>query len=54
MVQSSTYGNGGGQGGSTAVVGISSLVTNDPAQGGGSPLGVIRDAALVMEGDRVP
>ncbi|MFD7648024.1 imidazolonepropionase [Streptomyces albidoflavus] len=53
MVQSSTYGNGGGQGGSTAVVGISSLVTNDPAQGDGSPLGVIRDAALVMEGDRV-
>jgi imidazolonepropionase len=35
-----------------AVDNISLLVTNDPALGEG-PLGLIRDAALVLEGDRV-
>ncbi|MFK4149602.1 imidazolonepropionase [Streptomyces sp. NPDC004065] len=36
----------------TVITGIATLVTNDPSHGG-SPLGVIRDAALVLEGDRV-
>ncbi|MTD13006.1 imidazolonepropionase [Nakamurella sp. YIM 132087] len=34
------------------VQGISQLVTNDPALGEG-PLGVVRDAALVLDGERV-
>jgi imidazolonepropionase len=34
-----------------ALVGIGELVTNDPAHGG--PLGVVRDAAVVLAGDRV-
>src|SRR5690606_12828930 len=39
---------------STAITGIATLVTNDPALGrGDSPLGLIRDAAVVIEGDRV-
>ncbi|WP_030215895.1 imidazolonepropionase [Streptomyces bikiniensis] len=49
----------------TAIVNIASLVTNDPSLGWGSPrsskfesgggslLGLIRDAAVVVEGDRV-
>ncbi|MBD0708627.1 MULTISPECIES: imidazolonepropionase [unclassified Streptomyces] len=37
----------------TAIVNIASLVTNDPSLGDGSPLGLIRDAAVVVEGDRV-
>ncbi|MGA5220540.1 imidazolonepropionase [Streptomyces cinereoruber] len=37
----------------TAIVNIASLVTNDPSLGDGSPLGLIRDAAVVIEGDRV-
>lgn len=36
----------------TVITGIASLVTNDPAHGSG-PLGVLRDAALVLDGDRV-
>ncbi|WP_432090509.1 imidazolonepropionase [Streptomyces sp. NRRL F-5630] len=36
---------------STLLTGIGSLVTNDPAHGG--PLGLIEDAALVVDGDRV-
>ena len=32
---------------------IGELVTNDPAQGDGSPLGVITDAALVVDDDRI-
>lgn len=36
----------------TAVVNIGSLVTNDPALGDG-PLGLLADAAVVFEGDRV-
>ena len=38
---------------SVLVTGIAELVTNDPAAGDGSPLGIVRDAALVIEGDRV-
>ncbi|WP_055695398.1 imidazolonepropionase [Streptomyces prasinopilosus] len=37
---------------STAITGIATLVTNDPSLGG-SPLGRIRDAAVVIDGDRV-
>ncbi|MEU9864616.1 imidazolonepropionase [Streptomyces sp. NPDC047971] len=37
----------------TAIVNIASLVTNDPSLGDGSPLGLIQDAAVVMDGDRV-
>ncbi|EDY44391.1 imidazolonepropionase [Streptomyces sp. SPB074] len=36
---------------STLLTGIGSLVTNDPAHGG--PLGVIEDAALVVDGERI-
>ncbi|WP_031073527.1 imidazolonepropionase [Streptomyces sp. NRRL WC-3742] len=36
----------------TVITGIGSLVTNDPAQGVG-PLGLLTDAAVVLEGDRV-
>ncbi|SDN86157.1 imidazolonepropionase [Actinacidiphila guanduensis] len=39
---------------STAVTGIGSLVTNDPSfSGADNPLGLVRDAAVVVEGDRV-
>ena len=34
------------------VDGIGLLVTNDPTAGDG-PLGIIRDAAVVMDGDRI-
>ncbi|MFD9033815.1 imidazolonepropionase [Streptomyces sp. NPDC059567] len=37
----------------TAIVNIASLVTNDPSLGDGTPLGLIQDAAVVMDGDRV-
>jgi len=37
----------------TLITGISELVTCDPSQGDGSPLGIVRDAALVIEGERV-
>lgn len=37
----------------TAVINIASLVTNDPSLGDGTPLGLIRNAAVVIEGDRV-
>ncbi len=32
---------------------VGELVTNDPSLGDGSPLGLLRDAAFVVEGDRV-
>ena len=32
---------------------IGELVTNDPAQGDGSPLGLVTDAAMVVDGDRI-
>ncbi|MEU1376442.1 imidazolonepropionase [Streptomyces triculaminicus] len=37
---------------STAIINISSLVTNDPSLGEG-PLGLLQDAAVVIDGDRV-
>jgi imidazolonepropionase len=37
---------------STVITGIGSLVTNDPGLGSG-PLGVLADAAVVLDGDRV-
>ncbi|WP_330452461.1 MULTISPECIES: imidazolonepropionase [unclassified Streptomyces] len=37
----------------TAITHISALVTNDPSLGDSSPLGLIQDAAVVIEGDRV-
>ncbi|MFJ4899954.1 imidazolonepropionase [Streptomyces sp. NPDC088727] len=37
----------------TAITHISALVTNDPSLGDGSPLGLIQDAAVVIEGDHV-
>jgi imidazolonepropionase len=38
---------------STVVTGISELVTNDPSAGDGSYLGILTDAALVVDDDRV-
>ncbi|MDH2389842.1 imidazolonepropionase [Streptomyces sp. HNM0663] len=38
---------------STAIVNIASLVTNDPSLGDGTSLGLIQDAAVVIDGDRV-
>lgn len=38
---------------STLITNIGELVTNDPALGDGSFLGVVHDAALVIEGDHV-
>ncbi|WP_328769239.1 imidazolonepropionase [Streptomyces sp. NBC_00286] len=37
----------------TVITNIASLVTNDPSLGDNSPLGLIQDAAVVIEGDRV-
>ncbi|WP_267246581.1 imidazolonepropionase [Streptomyces sp. PR69] len=37
----------------TAIVNIASLVTNDPSLGDGTPLGLIQDAAVVIDGDRI-
>ncbi|MFE7098772.1 imidazolonepropionase [Streptomyces erythrochromogenes] len=37
----------------TAVTNIGSLVTNDPSVGDGSPLGLIENAAVVIDGDKV-
>lgn len=38
---------------STVISNIATLVTNDPSLGDTSPLGLVRDAAVVIEGDRV-
>jgi imidazolonepropionase len=38
---------------STLYSGIGELVTNDPGVGDGSPLGIVSDGALVVEGDRI-
>ncbi|MFJ2514037.1 imidazolonepropionase [Streptomyces griseoviridis] len=38
---------------STAITNIAALVTNDPSLGDGSPLGLIQDAALVIDGEHV-
>ncbi|MEU6810808.1 imidazolonepropionase [Streptomyces sp. NPDC046831] len=44
----------GSNGTSTVITNIATLVTNDPSLGRGeSPLGLIRDAAVVIDGDRV-
>ncbi|MFD3721061.1 imidazolonepropionase [Streptomyces sp. NPDC058674] len=37
----------------TAITNIGSLVTNDPSVGDGSPLGLIENAAVVIDGDTV-
>lgn len=37
----------------TLLTGIAELVTNDPAAGDGSPLGLLTDAAVVVDGDRI-
>ncbi|MFD9482296.1 MULTISPECIES: imidazolonepropionase [Streptomyces] len=37
----------------TAITNIGSLVTNDPSVGDGSPLGLIQDAAVVIDGETV-
>ncbi|MFF3325451.1 imidazolonepropionase [Streptomyces sp. NPDC002889] len=37
----------------TLVTNIAGLVTNDPALGDGSPLGLVQDAAVVLDGDRI-
>ena len=39
--------------GTTVITGIGALVTNSPSFGDGSPLGLVRDAAVVLHGDRV-
>lgn len=38
---------------STLYAGIGELVTNDPAQGDGSALGIIEDGAVVVDGDTI-
>ncbi|NUS76256.1 MAG: amidohydrolase family protein, partial [Streptomyces sp.] len=38
---------------STVITNIATLVTNDPSLGDGSPLGLIQDAAVVIDGDHV-
>ncbi|CAM5669328.1 imidazolonepropionase [Streptomyces griseomycini] len=38
---------------STVITNIATLVTNDPSLGDDSPLGLVRDAAVVIDGDRV-
>ncbi|WP_030423062.1 imidazolonepropionase [Streptomyces sp. SCSIO 75703] len=38
---------------STAITHIAALVTNDPSLRDGDPLGLVRDAAVVIDGDRV-
>ncbi|MGW8792016.1 imidazolonepropionase [Streptomyces althioticus] len=37
----------------TVITNIATLVTNDPSLGDTDPLGLVRDAAVVIEGDRV-
>ncbi|MFE2878728.1 imidazolonepropionase [Streptomyces roseus] len=37
----------------TLVTNIGALVTNDPALGDGSPLGLVRDAAVVIDGETI-
>ncbi|MFI2617774.1 imidazolonepropionase [Streptomyces sp. NPDC018584] len=37
----------------TVITNIASLVTNDPAQGDGSPLGLLTDAAVVLDGGTI-
>ncbi|AZM53649.1 imidazolonepropionase [Streptomyces sp. WAC 01529] len=37
----------------TLITNIASLVTNDPAQGDGTPLGLLTDAAVVLDGEKI-
>ncbi|MEU6820669.1 imidazolonepropionase [Streptomyces atriruber] len=37
----------------TLITNITSLVTNDPAQGDGTPLGLLTDAAVVLDGETI-
>ncbi|MGW5864853.1 imidazolonepropionase [Streptomyces sp. NPDC055239] len=37
----------------TLITNIASLVTNDPSQGDGSPLGLLTDAAVVLDGEKI-
>jgi imidazolonepropionase len=37
----------------TSITHIANLVTNDPSLGDGTPLGLIRNAAVVIDGDRI-
>ncbi|WAL95925.1 imidazolonepropionase [Streptomyces sp. Je 1-369] len=37
----------------TLITNIASLVTNDPAQGDGTPLGLMTDAAVVLDGETI-
>lgn len=37
----------------TVITNIATLVTNDPSLRDSDPLGLVRDAAVVVEGDRV-
>ncbi|CAM5623217.1 Imidazolonepropionase OS=Streptomyces alboniger OX=132473 GN=hutI PE=3 SV=1 [Streptomyces alboniger] len=37
----------------TLITNIAALVTNDPSQGDGTPLGLIEDAAVVLDGERI-
>ncbi|MEU1120249.1 MULTISPECIES: imidazolonepropionase [unclassified Streptomyces] len=37
----------------TLITNIASLVTNDPARGDGGPLGLLTDAAVVLDGEKV-
>ncbi|MBW5424340.1 imidazolonepropionase [Streptomyces sp. BG9H] len=37
----------------TLITNIASLVTNDPAQGDGTPLGLLTDAAVVLDGENI-
>ncbi|GHH47765.1 imidazolonepropionase [Streptomyces candidus] len=37
----------------TLISNLGSLVTNDPSRGSGGPLGLVEDAAVVIEGDRI-
>ncbi|WP_367042626.1 imidazolonepropionase [Streptomyces sp. Je 1-332] len=37
----------------TLITNIASLVTNDPSQGDGSPLGLLTDAAVVLDGETI-
>ena len=38
---------------STLITGIGELVTNDPDRWGGSPLGILRDAAVVIDDEKI-
>lgn len=37
----------------TLITNIASLVTNDPSQGDGTPLGLLTDAAVVLDGEKI-